>query len=953
MGKTQIEKSKTSNRQISSNTKCKFNQIGEKANEHPEWLPDGWNVDFRTRKSGANMGHGYKCYIDPNGNKFYSKPEVLRYLETMKGNSPTSKEEICNTMRSPKNNDAVEKSKVEDLPPEWIVEVKIRKGSNDNRKDLLYTDPVSGYVFRSKKDALRYLESGDISTCAIKPSKRQIQDEPKSTPTSASKKQKLKLSATKRQLFVGKEISDESTLELPDANSLKKGQDVMACSGGMVSSVPTGKSVVKIQSLENAAAYPPKMKKTSDPDDVQEKNLIVNVMENASKTNHNNRSSSKNNELSLAPRFSPRLAGAVPDQLTNNMTNEQTLQVPKRNLRKRNVLDADLANKSFQQHKADNPHSCHGLASEARALKENKLHVGETGKSGLQEIHSNKTSDKKEYRRASKRLAGFEPKLMNNSIYNEIAPEYKSKKSKGEVNAILHQSEGRPAMELTDHASINEESSNKSGKPKISPINNDQLKRLDDEEVNDEKSEPQQSLAFHYSWSDPCLEYTIQSLTGALPVEDSVGNGPTGVPANDIISKTKLFENVTGSSSDKNAHINSKKSKNKKELKMPRRLSKRLAGHEPEVLPPETALEYATRKSCKDKSTATTISTNLASEQLHAGKESKIIVHASDQLKTALCSESSNKSEKSFDAQTIPNEQLQRLEAENIDDDRSEPQLPLQIGDSWSDPCLEFAIKTLTGALPVGDGAADILPVTTPDVNDPPTKELLEKSIKEELNTVCHPSEQLLEQPELRTSFTSCENDPKFATTQSYSNEGNATRNLDGRESLHIEAGNVTQFDINTLFEGPLFENEQVLEGVSVAEQTQPETETANHDNSGREFCVSFMDSWSDPCLDFAFKTLTGTIPVQEDIAIQGCFQEHASCHAQRDGGSMLPEFGSSSISQSDISFPNDIGEKSKTGQQSSTSSSFLPLEKPSLHGFSGVDPQKHYSQCNNNFQRR
>lgn len=40
-----------------------------------------------------------------------------------------------------------------------------------------YTDPVSGYVFRSKMDVLRYLESGDIGKCAIKPSRSQYQDE--------------------------------------------------------------------------------------------------------------------------------------------------------------------------------------------------------------------------------------------------------------------------------------------------------------------------------------------------------------------------------------------------------------------------------------------------------------------------------------------------------------------------------------------------------------------------------------------------------------------------------------------------------------------------------------------------------------------------------------------------------------------------------------------------------
>lgn len=38
----------------------------------------------------------------------------------------------------------------------------------------LYIDPVDGYVFRSKKDVFRYLQTGDISSCAIRPVKRDL-----------------------------------------------------------------------------------------------------------------------------------------------------------------------------------------------------------------------------------------------------------------------------------------------------------------------------------------------------------------------------------------------------------------------------------------------------------------------------------------------------------------------------------------------------------------------------------------------------------------------------------------------------------------------------------------------------------------------------------------------------------------------------------------------------------
>ncbi|KAL2348061.1 hypothetical protein Fmac_002061 [Flemingia macrophylla] len=946
MGKPQDEKSDATNRQTRSSTKYNSKQTVEKSNEHPEWLPDGWNVDFRTRKSGANMGSGYKCYINPSGHKFYSKPEVLRYLETVNSNNHTSnKEEIC------KSNDAAEKSTVkdlpprqiteikirkgssgngmdsdvvakssgEDLPPGWITEVKVRKGGNGNRKDLFYVDPASGYVFRSKKDALRYLKSGDISTCVLNPFKRHIQDEDKITPSSSGKKQKVKQSATKRQLFV-------------DANDPKVAQVVTDSSEMMVAPVFLGEPLIKNQSLANAASHSSEMKRTSDPDDEQEKNRVVNVLEHASKKNRVNRSLSETKESNVIHRFSRRLSGAEPDQLTN-VDNKQTLQVPKKNLRNgRSDLATDLTNKSFQQ------------------------------------LNAKKSSNKKEQQiicRASKRLAGFEPEL-NGSISNEIAPEHKSKKSKGKATATFQQSDDRNIMELADHASINGESSNKVKRiPETRPIVGNQLKKFDDEEMNnDEKSELEQSLAFHYSWSDPCLEFAIQTVTNALPVEDSVGNLSATISETDKFPKNKLVKSITGSSNDKNPSVNSKKSKNKKDLTMPRRLSKRLAGNEPEIPPTQKAIEYATRELCNEKPAATTSLINGVSGHLHAREESELIVQESDRLKT-LCGESSSKSEKSYDTQTVPNAQLQRLDAANADREKSDSQFPSPFGDSWSDPCLEFAIKTLTGSVPIdASAAADILPVMTFDINRPPNEELLESMeqntdeeardnsnqshTKKEFDTVCQPLKQDLNQPELTTYSTFFGNDPKFAPRESYKDEDSITWNSNGRESQRTEAGNGRLIDINkTLFE------EEPSEGESIAEKPQPET--INLDNSEREFCVPFMDSWSDPCLEFAFKTLTGTIPVEENIAIQGGFHEPANRHDQRDGGLTVQDFGFSSISPSHrgFSFHNNIGEDSKPGQQSSTSSSFLSQEKQSMHGFLGVAPQEQYFQYGNNFQKR
>ncbi|KAL9329902.1 hypothetical protein ACSQ67_004905 [Phaseolus vulgaris] len=1217
MGSPDIEKSEETNTQIDSNTNSNSKQQSvEKAEEHPEWLPDGWNMEVRIRKSGLHMGSGYKCYIEPlKGYKFFSKPEVLRYLETVKDssctskkgkkcskiNTPndkscTSKEKKCSKMQTPNNkscsskkdkkstsmefpNDnsdtpkeeekysnmdfpnnnscapkkekdgsnldssnensctskkekigtnmdsakdsscapkkekncsnmdspidiVIEKSIAEDLPPGWVKELKITKNSKGIRKDPFYIDPVSGYVFRSKKDVLRYLESGDVRSCAFKPSRRQIQDEDNITPPPAAKRRKLKQAAAK------------------------------------VASVPIGDSVVKMHSLDDGATNSSELKKTSDPgssallkneslkesakalsaDDVQEKEVAVNTMENGNE-NHSNHSISKiRKEFNVRQRSSPRLAGSKSVQLVNNVMNEQTPQVPKRNLRNsRNTLDVDIS--VDQAAPKEQPHE-----QETDKIEDNKPEI---------QIRSNKSGKKKEHhlpRRASKRLAAIEHESMNSKVE-------------------LQQNQSGP---------INGKSANKRGKsePRLEKCG---------KEMDDERTEPRLSFAYHYSWSDPSLEYAINALTGVLPpadnitssavaetdikktlfnnipgrsattipgtdaqntsvgnvtgssttavletdiqeasvengtgrsttevpetdiqkasVENGTGRSTTAVPETDIqkasvdnatgrsttavpetdipntsvdmgrsatsvpetdlqktlidnvkgssattipendVQKTlvenesgkststgpetdikkSLIDSVTGSrdsennlldtvmgsrdsdnnlldtvtgsrdsennlhdtvtgSRDRKSQVRSNKPKRKKELKVPVRLSKRLAGLQPELPPAERALEYSTRKSCKEEPSLTATLTNGVSDYHDAGEETKLTpIQVSDSLKTEVVGEPLKRSEKSHDAQTDHKEQLEKVEAENVGDVRSEPQLPLPFGDSWSDPCLEFAIKTLTGAFPV-DAGGDIMPALPPGFDNPPYKQV-HRSVVTDINQEVHDNSNqsshnkelnMVSQPELRTGSTSYENAPKF-TTRDF-DQYNILKNLDGEPSL---TGNITQHvhhstNINTLSHEPLKQNGQAVEGETVTtEQQLIETGAVNHDNSELQYCAPFMNSWSDPCLEFAFKTLTGVIPVEENLTLQGCFPEPANYHERRDGVSLLPDFRSSSFSQSDFSFLHDTGSKSMPGQQSSVSSSFLPLEKTSLQGFAGVDPQTHFSQCNNNFQRR
>ncbi|XP_059629296.1 methyl-CpG-binding domain-containing protein 13-like isoform X2 [Cornus florida] len=68
--------------------------------------------------------------------------------------------------------------------------MKIRKHGRKIRRDLHYIDPVSGYVFNSMKDVLRYLKTGELGRLAFKPkdkggSSMELEDDKGSLPSVA------------------------------------------------------------------------------------------------------------------------------------------------------------------------------------------------------------------------------------------------------------------------------------------------------------------------------------------------------------------------------------------------------------------------------------------------------------------------------------------------------------------------------------------------------------------------------------------------------------------------------------------------------------------------------------------------------------------------------------------------------------------------------------------------
>ncbi|CAL4997403.1 unnamed protein product [Urochloa decumbens] len=96
----------------------------------------------------------------------------------------------------------------------------------------------------------------------------------------------------------------------------------------------------------------------------------------------------------------------------------------------------------------------------------------------------------------------------------------------------------------------------------------------------------------------------------------------------------------------------------------------------------------------------------------------------------------------------------------------------------------------------------------------------------------------------------------------------NNVENQDSSVPMPVDGANVASFPANVRFQNVAGAEEPALPAQSAA----PET---GSDQSGLAFQSLFGNAWSDPCIEFAFKTLTGDIPVLDDTtAVTDYFPE-------------------------------------------------------------------------------
>ncbi|KAK9147820.1 hypothetical protein Scep_006577 [Stephania cephalantha] len=389
------------------------------------------------------------------------------------------------------------KDSVDDIPPGWVKEVKVRKIGG--RKDPYYSHPESEYIFRSKMDVLRYVEFGTIGRLAFKRKKEDIDNvkvEECTSPPGGAKRQKLSTRARGRRLFTedGSGVGGSESAQVlepnvpkadapPSHNALDLGKNVqisepVVAKGGVPPSNDASELGGDCANLNGFISLEHK-----DPEEKQRKidcaeskaeldRSLDNGVEKCSgrKTPHLKR---KNNEKALTtPRRSSERLAAIRDRQPPNEGQSQKLGAS-------NQVGRRVAVQSVSR-KADQTVS----SAKARKARQSKASCKLTSatKADVTSVMSKIVSD-----------SGNVPELNN-------------------------------PLGVEEQSNICENGQF----PRLVPTN--EFGRLDGIQVAcgvegeraDGKPESPLISPFGDSWPDPCLEFAFKTLTGAIPVEESL-----------------------------------------------------------------------------------------------------------------------------------------------------------------------------------------------------------------------------------------------------------------------------------------------------------------------------------------------------------------------------------------------------------------------------------------------
>ncbi|XP_073027615.1 uncharacterized protein [Primulina eburnea] len=758
-------------------SQCKFMRdedcISEKKNKHTsamvkstsaDGLPPGWIKEVKTSKSGNKIRKD-SYYIDPvDGYVFLSKKDVLRYLETndiascaitpkrrkmdnfnlikngipvdnegetfSKPEAPLQVKSITDEGCSSEQNKgkpslaavAAKSSSVDGLPPGWIKEIRASKSGNKIRKDPYYTDPISGYVFRSKKDVMRYLETNDIGSCAVTPKRREPDD--------------LKLIESKislEGLVQRKPNTDASRITEPKKEILHS-SSVVVIDTASANGLPSGwiKEIKTIQSGDKIRKDP--VKNVARPHLMPDVSVPKSTIDSSCTTETEKKSQHSTttvaNEFTTDDDLPPGWIKEIKtsesgDKIRKDLldnSGESSLK-PEASMKYESVINAAYVTEIKKNSQQPSP------AVDIEIASTDGLPPG-----WIKEIKTSQSGDK----------------IRKDPFYTDPVSGYIFR-SKKDVLRYLKTNDISSCASRPKRREIDGPSSIKK-KTSSSPINKKLSKQLETETklfigeesnangegVSSTKTQAaskadtftvasagSDSLKEMFSCENSNKRFDMKM--GPAHMEDCSKQGEKAMAdvlaicsfINDTFTEEKLLDSEMENRT-RGTQSELRKSKKRRDLNLPLRASKRLAKSEPEMLS-NVELSERTCRAATKRSSATIVP--LPSD---LGPTKKVADHANAVVETlrgedplnnvgkplaegnaTLNEEPSNKVKNPLaeDATNFKEQTIGKTNGKQPNDDATsqDTQPCYEFGDSWTDPCLEFAYKTLTGEIPLDD----------------------------------------------------------------------------------------------------------------------------------------------------------------------------------------------------------------------------------------------------------
>ncbi|XP_039064896.1 methyl-CpG-binding domain-containing protein 13-like isoform X1 [Hibiscus syriacus] len=538
-----------------------------------DWLPPGWKVGVKRRRNGKKD----KCYHAPCGElRFNSRAEVTRYLEKC-GSKTEEKEKVSG--KKPSKKVTVEKAEAEGLPPGWTKEVRITKRARRIRRDPFYIDPVSGYVFRSMKDALRYVETGEIGKLAFKPKEKGSNDDDEdleedkifaNEPVTVEYR-KVTVNGTidevERQIAEHVSYSSEITKEEEMLTSSSTG-DQTSLSKHTPDQHKAGVGA-ELSSLNLSEAKGSEQIGQKDSEEgVQASGNAVGILshkqcrddakDRTEKSQQGKGKTKNKKDVSVPRRASKRLAAVALDPTSELKTTKACLNM----INQSNVVHdeaknsspgnrIDRASKQLNQPKSSLETDCALDASKSKepipatsnvlssgdALTVNG-HVGKSvlplGNVAISGVHSGKLESDENF----SDVPGSDIGMPLADLWTDPCIAFAIQTLTGipcDTPKISESNSGKvPGIQTTPEA-LSEREENRNGiverqrcsidVPPTGPtIWKEQAGKVEKGHKTDEMAGPSLETPLADIWADPCIEFAIKTLTGAIPVEYGVDN---------------------------------------------------------------------------------------------------------------------------------------------------------------------------------------------------------------------------------------------------------------------------------------------------------------------------------------------------------------------------------------------------------------------------------------------